>query len=400
MAATANFLYHCGEWLVSRISYILTVMAILLAGSSYAAERPSYLGFEPAYPKTAPPAVGRSSGVEVDADSVRIMTLGISRDGRYISVQAPQGADPSDLKLITSLFTYLKKLEFEPARFNGVPVESRVPAQVRFRSGGMAPDIQFAVDWNRQVTDYDLYVLALAINDIKPPRLVRFPSLHAVVGRRDSTDIYPYTLVRLDLNERGRASRVETIRNTLPHFSHQTLSACNWADFEPARVHGHPTPATVYLLVSFFPEVSYPTLPLVNPPADTLMIQMRMGVSVRADTLGLLAKPIPRNVFTDRFTLTGVPGASFSEALVWTEVDTLGNARGLRVNSPYDATIQRFRTLVGQLRFYPALSMSGEPVMFMGPLEARFVGSGDVRIRFLWLFWDNPRLVGYLDDYQ
>lgn len=399
MSATLNFMtLHC-----ARIVRLLTVIAfvpVLATTPSIVSARPSYLGFEPAYPRQAPRVEGRFAWYRLDTDSVRIMTLGVSADGRHVAVQMPSGGNPRDIDLVTALFQYMKGMAFEPARHDGVPVESRVPVLVRFRAGGVVPEVQFTIDWEGRVTDYDLYRLALEINGIEPPRLRRFPPLLSAVRRADSLAQYPYSLVRLDIDTAGRATAVEIVRTTHQGYEHQTVTACNWADFEPARVDGTPTPAPVYVLLSYFPEQSYPTPAWTAPPSDSVIIQMRLSVSVRADTLGLLAKPVPRNVFTEKFTLTEVPGASFSSAGIWAEVDTLGNARGLRVGSTFETTISRFRTLLEQLRFYPAIAMNGRPIRYMGPLEARFVGSGDVRIRFLWQYWENPELFDYRVYYQ
>ncbi|MCB2229248.1 hypothetical protein KQH82_00935 [bacterium] len=398
MTATSKFLIEILPTL--RKAGLFCLLVFVAALPSTAAERPVYLGFELPYPKAAAPTATGFADLPIEFDSIRVMTLGISADGRHVSVQLPKDHDEGDLVFVTSLFSYLKDFEFEPARFRGEAVESRIPVVVRFRPEGIIPNLQFVVDENARVLDYDLYSLALSLNDIHPPTLNWFPGLRAVVREPDTSSFYDYALVRLVLDERGRATEITAVRNTLPGFTHQTLTACNWAEFDPARVHDSAVSAEVYVMISFFPELSYPSLPWTRPPGDSLMVQAKMSVSVRPDTLCLLAKPIPRNAYTEKFTLTEVPGASFSSATVLTEVDTLGHARGLRVGSSYEATVRRFRTLVNQLHFYPAITIDQTPVMFAGPLEARFVGSADVRIRFLWLFWQNPALVNYLSDYQ
>ncbi|MBD3401465.1 hypothetical protein GF420_01110 [candidate division GN15 bacterium] len=381
---------------------LVSVLAVFLLGGITSAEtpRPGYLGFEPAYPLEPPSSFRHDFEYGFATDSIRLMTLSVSANGRYVSVQLPRDRDTADLPLVQSLVSWLGPVDFEPARLHGEPVASLVPVWIRFRPDGVVPEMHFVVDHNREVRDYDLYRLMLIVNEVEPPSLVTFPPYHAIVELEDSLDIYPYMLLRLELDTSGRAISIEPVRNTLPGFTDQIVHACNWAEFEPARVNGEVVAAPVYVMLSFFRAVSYPTQPWQHPPDDSLLLQRRMAVSVRADTLGLLAKPIPRNVYTGRFTLTELPGASFSSATIWTEVDTLGMARGLRVSSPYDQTVRRFRTMVDQLRFYPALDQSGEPVRFVGPMSARFAGSADVRIRFLWLLWDNPVLFFYCDNYQ
>ena len=108
-----------------------------------------------------------------------------------------------------------------------------------------------------------------------------------------------------------------------------------------------------------------------------------------ADTVGLMSKPIAYNVHDGWYSWRGNPGNDVSAGVVLCIIDTTGRGRGLRVGLPSKQLVAKYRQLVYQLRFFPALDWSGRVQPFQGSLFGEFDGSANVRVRFLWLPQDS-----------
>ena len=373
---------------------ILILACLIVVGPATAEEdslpkaRPTYLGLAPAYPTGARDFGRREPILSIQYDSLVWMSVLISQDGSC-SATAPDST--TDAIVVRHLSQFLDSMRFVPAEMYGEPIASRLCIHVRFRPNGLAPIVTWPIGDDGVVADQSLYTLTLRANGVEPPKIRSFPSYHGSVKKKDSVSIYPFVLTRLDLDSSGVPTAITPMQSTYVGFDALVRTACNWATYSPATVKGNAVPSTIFVLVSFFPNVSYPTKRLDFTSMTAQPLREAMRVRALCDTLGPLAPALPGFVADDSLLMEGKPGISTGEGTILCLVDTLGRARAGRiaVSSYLQPRMQR---LVSQLRFFPAIAHTGHPAPFSGPVRIRFTGSEYVRIDLLWLPPDNPFL--------
>jgi hypothetical protein len=367
-------------------------MFSIATGAVNAAEnlpRPTFLGFAPAYPVEEMSLDRKTAVLNLAYDSLVWATLLVGSDGHPDGIVSDSLYDSS---VVSHLMQFFEPMKFVPATLNGEEVASKLRIHTRIRPKGLAPMVQWPIDSDRRVVDQTLYALTLRLNDIMPPTLRTFPSYHGNITRKDSIAVYPYVLTRVDLDSTGVPANITPLRSTYPGFDQLVYTACNWAEYNPAKIRGRAVSATVYVLVSFFSTVSYPTSPLDFSQSTELPLREACRVRTLYDTLGPLAPAIPVFIADDSLLMQGNPGITTGTGSVLCLIDSTGRARAARVSvtSPLQP---RFQRLVSQLQYYPALDHEGNPVGFAGPLRLQFSGSEYVRISVLWLASNNRGLL-------
>ena len=376
------------------VTTLLVFSGLAFSSNGHAAEagipssRPTYLGLALAYPAETMNLGRRAPILAVPYDSLAWLTLEVGTDSAAVVVAADTSSD-STVGLHFSQF--LDGLRFVPAELNGVLVASRLRLHVRFRANGLSPMVVWPIGEDGVVNDQTLYSHSLRLNGVEPPRVKTFPAYHGAVRRKDSLGIYPFVLTRVDLDSAGAPTSIVPVRSTYAGFDALVHTACNWASYEPARIAGKAVPASVFVLVSFFPNVSYPTRSLDLTGDDTLPLLEMTRVRLLCDTLGPLSPALPRFIADDSLLMEGNPGIANGDGTVLCLIDSLGNARAGRIAAPGHLQ-RRFQRLVAQLEFFPALDREGRPMNSMEPLGIRFSGSAYVRIDVLWLPANNPQL--------
>jgi len=369
------------QWL--KLACSLLVLSIPVDIIAESATRPSHFELALPYPNVIPKLVTESNLPYYTLERLIPVILDIDRKGCVTGVAAENLSD-SSFANYTQL--WLKSIEFEPATFKGKEVQSYLPIIMQFRPKVRLPDLFFPLDTSRSITDADLYFKAFGLNDIRPPQLVQFPSYFCDIKSSDTSVIFKYILTKVTLDESGQVTDVVEVSSTYPAFTQQVMSAILWAKFSPTEVRGTPQPSKCFILVSFFPQISYPTRVWQQDNYDSLYLLERFRVRLLPDTVGLMTKPLPAKLSGSEFTLSGRHTAYRNQVSAFISVDVTGSASLRRMSKTGKEVQLAVRELIGRrLRFYPAMDYQGNPQRFSGLVTFIFKASPKIRMEYNWL---------------
>jgi hypothetical protein len=296
-----------------------------------------------------------------------------------------QPGKPEDSTLVRSSCDFLRAYDFCPGRDDGRLSEQIIPVQVRLGPYGWRPDVTFPVDSDLVVLDSRLYEEALGRNGITLAKIESFPSIFCTLKPKDTLVVYPYVLVRVDLDSLGTPSAIEPVTSNCTSLSQSIQSAAAWARYVPSMQNGRAVASTNYLLVSFFPDVSYPTSvwpshpPLAPNPYQNLMFRLS------ADTVGLLSPPLPRHGISEEVSLPVERLPYMDSVAVQIRVDTLGRMTVQRVFPANKWTSKLAKGLPRGIRFFPALAFDGSTMPYTGWAFVTTLNERSIRIRYSWL---------------
>lgn len=358
---------------------VLTVSSSIGAGS---ATRPSHFSLALPYPQKVPPFVAASNLPYLRTERLVTIILDIDNEGQVTDVRAERQLDTAFARYAEA---WMKSITFEKATFNGKKVQSRLPVILHFRPTVRLPDVYFPLDSSGAIVEEDLYFSAFGLNEIRLPQLKEFPSYFCDLEWSDTSMIFKFVLVRVELDELGRVVNTEEVLSTFPAVTMQIMSAILWAEFSPAAVQGTPVPSECFVLVSFFPQIDYPTQVWRQSHLDSLKLLERLRVRLLPDTIGLMAKPLPTKVPGDEFTLTGRHVRFADTVNVGLFIDSTGRATRWRFSKAGKEIQAAVREIAAQLRFFPALDYQGRSHPFSGLVSFVFQGSSRIRIVYHWL---------------
>ena len=352
------------------------------------AARPSHFELAPAYPSASgrPKLVMESNLPYYRIERLVAVILDIDKEGRVASVAEESSSDSA---FAVYAQAWIKSIRFEPATFRGKEVPSHLPVILQFRPRVRLPDIHFPIDSASAVVDADLYFKTFALNDIRVPQLEEFPRYFCDLKVTDSSVVFKYVLVKVGLDESGRVTDVENVSSNYPAFTRQVMSAILWARFSPAVVQGSPVPAECFVLVSFFPQINYPTRVWQRSDLDSLGPLARFRIRLLPDTVGLMSKPLLAKMSGDEFTLAGKHAFYRDTVRAVLSVNTTGRVSLRRFTKAGEVMRQAVNELSARLRFFPALDYQGRPHRFSGLVSFIFQGSPKIRIVYHWLPMDN-----------
>ena len=362
---------------------LLTIMiAVLLAQSASSSERPSFFGYAPALPLAESDVALTASGKSAPGLARKIVHLHIGGDGGVDSVTIDDSYWRSYIDYVTP---YLRGFQFMPALWQGETIESRLPVAVWTRPGERYPQLTFPVAIDSSIPRPNLLIDCLELAGFTLPTVQRFPGFHATVSVRDSLVSAPFTVVQVSLDASGRVIDNVITHDQYANFGRQIETAVLWSEFTPLLRRGEAVDATVYLVASFFPEMTYPTKVFHAVSRDSLALQQRQMLRILPDTLGLARPPIPASFFGDRMR-PGKGGILPSGRVpVWLLVDSTGVARTLRTDPSAAHNQTYINDFVAGLRFYPAVRFDGTAVPFTGLVIFYPSDRGSIRIEYDWL---------------
>jgi len=366
----------------------MLVLALSICIGIKTAARPSHFELAPAYPSASgtPELVMESNLPYFRFERLVTVVLDIDNEGRVTNVAAESPPDSAFAKYAQA---WIKSIKFEPATFKGKEIPSHLPVTLQFRPRVRLPDISFPIDSTGVIADADLYFKTFALNDIRVPQLEEFPRCFCDLKVTDSSIVFKYVLVKVGLDESGRVTDVENVSSNYPAFTRQVMSAILWARFSPAVVQGSTVPAECFVLVSFFPQINYPTRVWQRSDLDSLGPLARFRIRLLPDTVGLMSKPLPAKMPGDEFTLASKLAFYRDTVSAALSVDTTGRVSLRRFTKGGEAMQQAVYELGARLRFFPALDYQGSPHRFSGLVSFILQGSPKIRIVYHWLPMDN-----------
>jgi len=364
---------------------IVSLLVLLFAAAplvSAAAAPPELFGFAPAYPPEDLPLFSPPGNLPWMAYAREIpMVLDLDKKGRVTGVSTP---DPADTFFVAYVREYLGQIRFEPARVDGKKAASRLPLWVGFGRRSKYPDFVFAIDGRLRVGDRERYERCFSLNDIRLPMLKQYPEYFTSVHWSDTLEAYPLVLLKLALDTAGVPTAIDTVLTTLPEGTMTTASAALWAEYAPAVVRGKTVASECYLLVSYFPQIVYPTTTWIPGRPDSLPVLERARVTLLADTVGLLSKPQPRQTPGNAIYVTAKVSLRADTIGAVLAIDTAGVA-ALQLASKVSSSLRTvLRRIIDDYSFYPARNYVGEPVRFRGNVLLVIDGSVRIRIKYVW----------------
>jgi len=367
----------------SSLSLLAACLLLISAVSLRAdAVRPSAFGYAPAMPKKASEVQITASQPTTSRFAVVDVRLHISRKGKVDSVEAVRTVDQ---RYATYYDKYLKAFEFEAAEFDGKKVASLLPVSLRVRTSGRYPGIVFPVDFDGRVVEQRRFNRTLQLAGFELPEIEEFPSFHAAVSLYDSLVSAPFTVIEVALDSSGEVTGSDIVFDTYSDFGQQLENAVRWSRFSPIRHDGVPIAGRAFLVVSYFPEISYPTQPYERSRLDSMVFLRRYQFTLLPDTMGLARPPIPARLTGDQW-LPGRAGRITALPMtVFIRIDTAGSARVIVTDKIGQSSSKSIIDFIGAVRFYPAVTLEGVPRQFEGIVKLSHGNRGSVRIDYDWL---------------
>ena len=352
---------------------------------SIAAGPPLYQGYS-----LAVPIISQTPPTDISMPFLRKETffkviVSITENGETESLNFSQELSSQVEEYLSSI---LSQIEYQPAVYLGSQRSCRLPliiiAKPRFRNS----EVVFPVSSNFELSDNFLYYEALSLNQFELPEILTFPKYYCGLKRSDLLKILPYVLLKLSLDSAGNVLKTENFSASLraKAFSSQIQSASLWSEFSPLKIEGIARPSDCYLLVSFLPQLHYPTKKITASERDTSNWAQRWRVLLLPDTVGLMVPPLPLGLNIGSITLKKQKQRHLTgEILATISIDSLGQARVISIDRKNVKYHRAINSAVSNVGFFPAMNFRGKPQKFTGKARFQFRRSAKVRVEYLWL---------------
>ncbi len=351
------------------------------ADSAFAA-RPAYYGLAPAYPKSEELPLYDSTFPFIMKEQSILLQLEIDQTGLFKKALPDSSTDTVISKYVLSS---LRKVSFEPATKSGKPVLSVLPVRATVQPRFRNTVVEWPVNVNFEITNRHLYFLALKLLGTELPKIKKFPPYFCNLKLTDSLKHLPFALLSVNLNETGEFNSSEIVETNLPAYVRQIQSAALWAEFSPLMLDNKAVPSAGFLLVSFFPQLQYPTTHLEIKGDSIYPWYERWRVQFLPDTAGLMMPAMPTHQEVGNLTIKGKNRRLYGEFIANLLVDTLGNVRtgSIDINNP--PLQQALNLALKDVKFFPATAYNGELKSFQGKATVSFDGTSNIQIEYLWL---------------
>lgn len=361
----------------------VAVICGLLSVPSISAEPPLYQGYSLAVPLNSQiPATDISMPIIRNETFFKVI-VSITENGETESLNFSQSLSPLMDKYLSS---FLSQIEYQPADYLGSKRSCQLPliimAYPRFRNS----EVVFPISSYFEVSDNFLYYEALRLNKFELPEILSFPKYYCDLKRFDSLQILPYVLEKLSLDSAGNVLKSENFSASLEAYTIQIQSASLWSEFSPLKIEGISRPSDCYLLVSFLPQLNYPTKKITALERDTSHWAERWRVMLLPDTVGIMVPPLPLELNIGSITLKKQKQRYLTgEILATISIDSLGKARVMSTDRKDVKFHEAINSAVSSVGFFPSMSFRGKPQKFIGKARFKFTSSAKVRVDYLWL---------------
>ena len=254
-----------------------------------------------------------------------------------------------------------------------------------------SPKFIFPVDLNMQIPNRKLYYEAAQLNEVSAPEIIGFPSFYCDLQASDSTVVYPFVLSKIQLDEQGILTSRELIKTTYPDFTDHIYSTLMYADYAPALVNEKPEASTAYLIVSFFPDLNYPTEKWSDSRSDLTLLQNNQ-VRLIPDNQSDIAPPIIKKENGDKMIFNSFPVYVQEKISARIRVSKTGKVSTNQIKNVAKVNKPKISSFIRDMRFYPALDSTGEAVDRQGTIYFEQIDSSSdpenpepfIRITTIW----------------
>lgn len=364
------------------LSFMLIVFLLIASSVAAQSQRITVYDFAAPYLQSRPSFVGEGNTPALHQETIIALELEIDANGKVSNISMDTSAHERLAKYIDP---FLRQLKFNPALFQEQKVSSRLPIEVLLWPGKQWPVFTFPMDTLGQVNNRRLYDRCLELNDITQPRVTRFESYYATPNMDTALVSYRFVLFAVDLDSTGAVLDRRILISTYPVYDEQVLTAILWGEFAPASVKGRTIPSTLYLMVSFFGAVAYPS-PIWPPNPDSISNPLEFfRIRSFTDQSGLMALPMPVRLYSDLYPLGPERVFRHNTVSVQVRIDTLGRCRFGSTDRTFKELLGVLRKTVNKIKFFPALDFNGRPQNYSGLVYLEFTDKTTVRVRCSWL---------------
>ena len=366
------------------VSYIAVGLSTLAICPDLKAQPDALYGLKLAYPLKLPTLTDTDTIFRCAEDEFMHLQLQIDSKGAVTKIACNDittGARVGEYNL------FFKRLRFKLGTRDGKTVAQTIPAEIYLFADHRAPVVTFPVSPDGRVESSRLYWQAVEINGVTLPHLLKFPSFHSTLFGVDTTMSPPYALLKVDLGPDGAPTNIALAHTSYPNFAGQLINAANWGSYVPAKRGNQAIPSSCFLLVTFFPTISYPTRTLVIdwPDTSSTISHEKLAVRLLPDTLDYLSGPVPRLAENWTYAVAPTPGAWKSAGVFRFKIEKDGAAYLISGGNGSVAARRIGDALAQAMRFYPAINKWGHPVGYEGVIKVLPEGKSNVRVKFLWL---------------
>ncbi len=344
------------------------------------AESVSLYGFTPASVDSLPGFQPKNKPRQLNEIEFITFVAKIDKKGKLKSIKCVDEKDSLFLKYIDS---YMHGLTFQPATVKNKKKKSVLPFQVLFANRVNSPQFFFPLEQDTLVQDYELFENACSLNEIQLPKVLMFPSYFANVNVMDSSNRYPFIIEKISLKE-NKVTAIENDMSTYDPFIQQIQSAILYAEFSQAKMKKKLQDNPMYLMVSFFPQLSYPVAPFNGNQYDSTQLLNNYRVRFISKFSTLLSEPLPKSSNASRYSRKLLGSMLMNPINTLVRIDTLGRAVALISGTKNNQLSKSVQELISRLRFFPALNYENELVEFKGIIRIEPFDELDVRISYLW----------------
>lgn len=309
-----------------------------------------------------------------------LVQLSINKKGK---VKEFHPVKKSDSLFVSYYETNIEKLKFEPAKINGKKSDIKIVIRLRFRPKGPIPDVMVPIDSLYNIDD-KLYSESFKANNYMLPMIKSFPSYFTDVEFKDSLTSYDYMLMQADIDKSGKLLSSKILYTTLPNFNWQLQSAVQWSEFSPMIIKDASIESKIYFLISFFPQLSYPTKNWTIDLGSDQNLFKRIQIRNLIDTLGLLSPPVPAFYPPEKLTASTLVKAYYDSTICLVNVDQSGKLRIKNIGTTKKNIRSILLKLSKNMRMFPALDFDNNPVEYEGLVKFVLDGRGAVIIDYQW----------------
>lgn len=366
---------------MKKIYLIFTISLFLVIPNKVKSESVNLYGFKPVSVDSIPLFQPMTKPIQRKENVFVTLLAEMDKKGDIKSLRPKNKKDSLYFSYVES---YIHKLSFKPAILNNKKIKSILPIDIIFSRMVNSPIFNFPLLHDTLIADEELFERTCELNNMQLPKVLLFPPYFSDANPLDSSNRYPYVIEKLTF-EKGKIVDIANYLSTYDPFVQQIQSAILYADIQLPKIKGKDISDDLYLMVSFFPQLSYPVAPFDGNSADSSNLFHGHRIRIINTFSHLLSEPIPKRLPSDKFSRK-IFGSSFVEPVyVYIKIDTLGKAILLRSGTSHKLISGSIKEMVSRLKFFPAVNQKNELEEFRGYLQIEPLDGLNIRISYLWM---------------